>query len=109
MPKIRDLDAHEKAGALHQEIALLRFVNGTVFETKSGSFGMVLRPHGIDPECRMEQDIDTYSRRIEKARKVFDERFRVYEYIIKRSNPAIPRKGGYPSRASQEACLARVN
>ena len=53
MPKIRDLDAHEKAGALHQEIALLRFVNGTVFETKSGSFGMVLRPHGIDPECRM--------------------------------------------------------
>ena len=109
MPKIPRSEAHQKAGALHQEIALLRFVNGTIFETKNGSFGVVLRPRGIDPECRMEQDIDTYSRRIEKARKVFDERFRVYEYVIKRSNPLIPHKSDYPSRESQQVCLARVH
>jgi hypothetical protein len=39
---------------LHDEIQLLRFVNETVFQTKSGSFGMALEVSGLDPECRLE-------------------------------------------------------
>src|ERR1039457_3178850 len=82
MPRI--LDQHRHAGALHDEIQLLRFVNETVFQTKSGSFGMALEVSGLDPECRLEADLDNYSRRLERALKTLDERFRLYQYVIKR-------------------------
>ena len=75
-------DHHQAAGALHHEIPLLRFANETVFQTKAGSFGMVLQASGIDPECRLDQDLESYTRRIEKAVKTFDERFRLYQYMM---------------------------
>jgi len=45
---------------------------------------MVMQASGIDPECRLDEDLESYARRIEKALKTFDERFRVHQYIIKR-------------------------
>src|ERR1035441_7744826 len=90
MPRI--LDQHQRAGALHDEIQLLRFVNETVFQTKSGSFGMALEVSGLDPECRLEADLDNYSRRLERALKTLDERFRLYQYVIKRFDAPIPRR-----------------
>src|ERR1039457_4402423 len=90
MPRI--LDQHRHAGALHDEIQLLRFVNETVFQTKSGSFGMALEVSGLDPECRLEADLDNYSRRLERALKTLDERFRLYQYVIKRFDASIPRR-----------------
>ncbi|MBV9083871.1 MAG: hypothetical protein JOZ62_14425 [Acidobacteriaceae bacterium] len=75
---------HHEAGALHADIGLLRFVTETVFQTKSGSFGVVSSVSGIDPECRLDSDLESYCRRIDKALRPFDERFRVYQYLIKR-------------------------
>lgn len=55
---IRIPDHHHAARALHNEIPLLRFANETVFQTKAGSFGMVLQGSGIDPECRLDEDLE---------------------------------------------------
>ncbi len=101
-------DHHQAAGALHHEIPLLRFVNETVFQTKAGSFGMVLQASGIDPECRLDEDLESYARRIEKALKTFDERFRVYQYMIKRFGSEIPSKGEYPNQRAGEFVSRRV-
>jgi type IV secretory pathway VirB4 component len=54
-------DYHQAAGALHHEIPLLRFVNKTVFQTKAGSFGMVLQASGIDSERRLDEDLESYA------------------------------------------------
>src|SRR6185437_6815287 len=101
-------DHHQAAGALHNEIPLLRFANETVFQTKAGSFGMVLQASGIDPECRLDEDLERYARRIEKALKTFDERFRVYQYMIKRFGSEIPSKGEYPNHRAGEFVNRRV-
>lgn len=97
---------HQAAGALHHEIPLLRFVNETVFRTKAGSFGMVLRASGIDPECRLDEDLESYARRIEKAMKTFDERFRVYQYISNGSALRSHRKANI--RTKEQANLSAV-
>lgn len=104
----RIIDHHQAAGALHHEIPLLRFVNETVFQTKAGSFGMMLQASGIDPECRLDEDLESYARRIEKALKTFDERFRVYQYMIKRFGSEIPSKGEYPNERAGEFVSRRV-
>ncbi|HZQ56014.1 MAG TPA: hypothetical protein VFB14_27720 [Bryobacteraceae bacterium] len=101
-------DHHKAAGALHHEIPLLRFANETVFQTKAGSFGTALQVSGIDPECQLDEDLESYARRIEKALRTFDERFRLYQYMIKRFGSEIPFKGQYPNERAREFVSRRV-
>src|ERR1039457_5808610 len=119
MPRI--LDQHRHAGAIHDEIQLLRFVNETVLQTKSGSFGMALEVSGLDPGGRLEGALDNYSRPLEGALKPLDERFRLYQYVIKRFDASIPRRtreqvptAGFPERrvaslASRAKNLATIS
>jgi hypothetical protein len=44
-----------RAGASVSEIALSRFINHNVFETKLGDLGMLLSLVGIDPDCRTDE------------------------------------------------------
>jgi hypothetical protein len=98
-----------RAGASVSEIALSRFINHTVFETKLGDLGMLLSLVGIDPDCRTDEMLNAFTRRFESAIRLFDDRFRVYSYIVKRSGAAPPSQENYSSRAAEEVVHRRVD
>jgi type IV secretion/conjugal transfer VirB4 family ATPase len=81
---------YEEAGALNGQINLYGFVSDHVFLTKSGELGVILEVHGVDYECLDAASIDGLTKRLESAFRLFDENYRIYQYLFKRSNPGIP-------------------
>ena len=63
-----------------------------MFLTKSGDVGVILEVRGIDYECLDGASIDAFTKRLESALRLFDENYRVYQYLFKRSNPGISYK-----------------
>jgi type IV secretion system protein VirB4 len=98
-----------RAGASVSEIALLRFINQTVFETKLGDLGIVLSLVGIDPDCRTDESLHAFTRRFESAIRLFDDRFRVYSYIVKRSGAVPLHQQNYPTREAEEVVGRRLD
>src|SRR5258708_13913549 len=92
-----------RAGACTSEIALSRFINKSVFETKLGDLGMILSLVGIDPDCRTDETLNVFTRRFESAIRLFDDRFRVYSYIVKLSDPKLSCQDSYSPRQAAEA------
>ena len=86
---------HRDAGALHALVNLFGFVDSQTFLTKSGDLGVVIQVRGIDYECLDPDELDRVARRFEATLKVFDERFRVYQYLLKQDDPSIPHRD-YP-------------
>ena len=76
-----------------------------VFLTKAGDLGMVLRVKGVDYECRDSAELDATARRFEATLKAFDERFTIYQYLVKRHNPEIPTRH-YPENPVLEHALS---
>jgi type IV secretory pathway VirB4 component len=81
---------YNEAGALNEHINLYGFVADRVFLTKSGDLGVVVQLEGIDYECLNENPLESITRRLEVAQKVFDPHFRIYQYLFKRNNATIP-------------------
>ncbi len=54
--------------------------------------GVVLEVSGVDYECLDDDTIDALTKRLESALRVFDENYRVYQYLFKRNHAAIPHK-----------------
>jgi type IV secretory pathway VirB4 component len=75
---------------MNEQINLFGFIDDRIFLTKSGDLGMVLRARGVDYECLDLTAIDIITKRLESAFKFFDENCRVYQYLFKRNNEAIP-------------------
>ena len=63
-----------------------------VFLTKTGDLGVILEVRGVDYECLDGATIDGLTKRLESALKLFDENYRVYQYLFKRNNETIPYK-----------------
>ena len=82
----------EEAGALNAQLNLYGFIGEQVFLTKSGELGAVLEVRGVDYECLDGASIDGLTKRLESALRLFDENYRVYQYLFKRNNPDIPYK-----------------
>jgi type IV secretion/conjugal transfer VirB4 family ATPase len=81
---------YQEAGALNGQVNLYGFVSDHVFLTKSGELGVILEVHGVDYECLDGTTIDGLTKRLESAFRLFDENYRIYQYLFKRSNPGIP-------------------
>ena len=45
---------------------------------------------GVDYECLDGNALDGLTKRFESALKLFDENYRVYQYLFKRNNQAVP-------------------
>ncbi len=86
------LKSYRESGSLNDQINLFGFVDDRTFLTKSGDVGMVLAVKGVDYECLASSDIDNYTKRLESAFKILDDKCRVYQYLFKGSDPAIPYK-----------------
>src|SRR5208282_532273 len=59
---------------------------------KTGEVGIILEVRGVDYECLDGAAIDCLTKRLESALKLFDESYRVYQYLFKRNNETIPYK-----------------
>jgi type IV secretion system protein TrbE len=80
----------KEAAALNDHINLYGFWNDTVFLTKSGDVGMVLRVSGVDYESLDHTEQEYSVKRLESALKAFAPGFHVYQYLFKQNRPEIP-------------------
>jgi type IV secretion system protein VirB4 len=87
------LKGYREAGSLNDQINLFGFVDEHTFLTKTGDVGVVLGVKGVDYECLAVGEIDNYTKRLESAFKILDDKCRIYQYLFKGTNPAIPSKG----------------
>ncbi|MFL6448110.1 MAG: hypothetical protein ACJ746_10545 [Bryobacteraceae bacterium] len=83
------LKPYKDAGALHSLLPIRRFIDHQVFLTKRNQVGVVLELAGIDDECLTDITIESYKRRIAGAWRSLDERFRIYQYVIKQDHAPI--------------------
>ena len=63
-----------------------------MFLTKTGDLGVILEVRGVDYECLDENTLDGLTKRLESALKLFDDNYRIYQYLFKRNNETIPYK-----------------
>ena len=83
---------YNETGSLCEQINLYGFIGPQMFLTKSGDMGVILEVRGVDFECLDNASIDSFTKRLESALKLFDENYRLYQYLFKRNNDAIPYK-----------------
>jgi type IV secretion/conjugal transfer VirB4 family ATPase len=83
---------YNETGSLNERINLYGFIGPHVFLAKSGEVGVILEVRGVDYECLDAASIDGFTKRLESALKLFDENYRVYQYLFKRNNETIPYK-----------------
>jgi type IV secretion system protein VirB4 len=81
---------YKETGALNENISVFGFIDENTFITKSGDIGMVLEVNGVDYECLDSRETDNLTKRLESALKLFDSKFRIYQYLFKTNNPPIP-------------------
>jgi type IV secretion/conjugal transfer VirB4 family ATPase len=86
------LKPYIETGALNEQVNLYGFIDPQAFLTKSGDVGVILQVHGVDYECLDGNSLDTLTKRLESAFRLFDTNFRVYQYLFKRNHETIPHK-----------------
>ncbi|HEX3684982.1 MAG TPA: hypothetical protein VHU83_20780 [Bryobacteraceae bacterium] len=91
----RFLKQHRAAGAANAVLAPHRFIDEHVFLTKGNQLGIALAVQGIDCECLTDDALDSYTKRAAQAWRIFDERFRVYQYVLKQDRASIEYAGDY--------------
>src|SRR2546426_6709380 len=67
----------------------------------------MLGVQGLDYECLDAAQLDQVARRFESALRIFDENFRLYQYLTKREGVAIPHRA-YENPVVQEAVTNRT-
>lgn len=103
------LNSHRKSRAFHTAVPITCFSGDHVFLTRQGDCGVALRVTGIDDECLTDSSTDALSHTLMAAFKVFDERFRIYQYLVKLTNCHIPTKTEYPNGRVRQAIEDRLD
>ena len=80
----------KESAALNDHINLYGPWSETVFLTKSGDLGVVLRVPGVDYESLDHAGQEYAVKRLEAALKSFGPGFHVYQYLFKSNRPEIP-------------------
>jgi len=96
-----------EAGALNQQINLYGFIDEHTFLTKTGDVGVLLEVQGLDYESLDSGSVDTYTKRLESAMRLFDDRCRLYQYLYKRNRQTIPHES-YENAVVNAAIQTRI-
>jgi type IV secretion system protein VirB4 len=81
---------YRRSGAVNALVPPFAFLDAQVFLTKGGDIGVALRLDGVDYECLDHDGRDAVARRFERALRVFDQDYIVYQYLLKRDAVQIP-------------------
>ena len=76
---------HRDAGSVNSLLAVWGFVDDTTFLTKAGHLGVAYRVDGIDYERLTHDQRAGLVHQFVAALRLLDERWRVYQYLIKRT------------------------
>ncbi len=98
---------YNRAPALCSQINLFGFLDDEIFLTKSGDLGIVMGVHGVDYECLDSSTIESLTRRLTAAFRLFDEKCRIYQYLFKRNHEGIPSKT-YSNKVVNAAIQNRI-
>src|SRR5689334_1123386 len=101
------LKAYRDARAFHALFAPHRFIDESVFLTKSNQLGIVLGVEGTDHECLTDGILESYSTRVAAAWRSFDEQFRLYQYVIKQDHAPVEQRTEYANAAVRETVQDR--
>ncbi len=96
-----------ESGSMSSLIGLFGFVDEHTFLAKAGDLGVVFRVKGVDAECLDHAQGDQIARRFEGALRALDERFRVYQYLIKRDHAELPHRH-YENAVVEQAISNRI-
>ena len=105
----RIIKDYRDTGAVNEVVNLHGFVDDHTFHTKSGDLGVVLKMAGVDYECLDSSQLDELARRFEAAIRIFDEKFRVYQYLIKRDEAPLPHRDDYDDTVVRQAISNRIS
>src|SRR5579862_6076149 len=83
---------YQETGSFNEQVNLYGFIDSNVFLTKTGDMGVVLEVRGVDYECLDDNALDGITKRLESALKLFDDNYRIYQYLFKQNNETIPYK-----------------
>jgi type IV secretory pathway VirB4 component len=86
----RLLKDYKESGAFHALVAIQVAIDDGVFLTTAGDLVMWLAVEGIDYECLDPEEIEQVARRFDSSLRSFDDRFRIYQYVLKREEPDLP-------------------
>jgi len=103
----RFLRPYQEAGAFHSLFAPHCFIDDHVFLTKANQLGVVLSVEGIDYECLTEAMLESYTKRAAAAWRLFDDRFRLYQYVVKQNRAPIEQGNEYPNAAVRQTVQNR--
>lgn len=103
----RILKDYQQSGAVNALVNVHAALDEHTFLTKSGDVMAVLAVQGADYECLDAPQIDRIARRFGSALRIFDENFRIYQYLLKRDGAPIPHRH-YINPVVQEAVTNRV-
>src|SRR5437660_1840901 len=81
---------YQETGSLNEQVNLYGFVDSHMFLTKTGDLGVVVEVRGVDYECLDQTTLASLTKRLESAFKLFDNNYRIYQYLFKRNNKTIP-------------------
>jgi len=81
---------YKETGALNENVSLFGFIDEHTFLTKSGDLGVVLKIEGVDYECLDQDEIDGLTKRLQAAFRLFDPKYRVYQYLFKTNHEPEP-------------------
>ena len=98
---------YQQSGALNALVNVHAAIDDRTFLTKGGDLVVILKVEGIDAECLDPLRLDQIVRRFGSAMRTFDERFRIYQYLVKRDYGPIPH-GDYSDLVVQEAVKSRT-
>ncbi|HEX2453136.1 MAG TPA: type IV secretion system DNA-binding domain-containing protein [Vicinamibacterales bacterium] len=103
----RILKDYTESGALNVLVSVHAAIDEHTLITKGGALVLVLRVEGVDYECLDPEQLDHVARRFEAALRTFDERFRVYQYVLKRNRPPLA-SPDHVNPVVQEAVADRI-
>lgn len=103
----RILKDYRESGAFNALVGIHAAIADGIFLTKGGDLVMWLALKGLDYECLDPEDIDRVARRFKSVLRIFDERFRIYQYLLKREESELP-CGQYDDPVVEEAVAGRV-
>jgi type IV secretion system protein VirB4 len=92
----------------HRAVPVRYFATDEVFITRQGACGLVLSLRGIDDECLTAERLEAVSHTLVAAFRLFDERFRLYQYLIKTGMSDVPRKERYASEPVEDTIRDRI-
>jgi type IV secretory pathway VirB4 component len=108
MVKLRKLlKPYRDASAFHTLLGPHCFLDESTFLTKANQLGVVLAVEGIDYECLTEEKLESITHRVRSAWRAFDERFRIYQYVLKQDQQRLPPVAHYPNTVTFQTAETR--